>query len=94
MFLIIYSFQPIDSKPIPYQSELSTALGVGDEKSYGEIVKAIGRAAEAIRSTIPKTQKKPRFEDSKETFELFIAAHKRTWKIYLRNQNSELWLQY
>ena len=83
---------PLD--PTARQSELSTALGVGDEKSYGEIVKAIGRAAEAIRSTIPKTQKKPRFKDSKETFELFIAAHKRTWKIYLRNQNSELWLQY
>ena len=42
-----------------HKRELFTALGVGDEKSYEEIIKAIGKAAKAIRSTMSKTQRKP-----------------------------------
>ena len=51
--------ESIRCNPTAYQSELSTALGVGDEKSYGEIVKAIGKAAKTIPSTVSKTQTKP-----------------------------------
>ena len=82
--------ESIRRNPTAYQRELSTALGIGDEKSYGEIVRAIGKAAKTIRSTMSKTQTKPWYEDSKETMEPLIAIRKRAWKMYLRNQNEEL----
>ena len=74
--------ESIRRNPTAYQRELSTALGIGDEKSYGEIVRAIGKAAKTIRSTMSKTQTKPWYEDSKETLEPLIAARKRAWKMY------------
>ena len=63
-----------------------TTLSVGDEKSYGEVVKA-------TRSKIPKTQTKPWYEKSKETLEPFIKGRKRAWKMYTLNQNGEFWEQ-
>ena len=59
--------ESIRRNPTAYQRELSTALGIGDEKSYGEIVRAIGKAAKTIdqqcrrlkRNRGTKTQRKP-----------------------------------
>ena len=71
--------ESISHKPTAYQREFSTAFGVGDEKSYEEIVKAIGKAAKVIQSTISKTQTKPWGEESKETLESLITVCMSAW---------------
>ena len=66
--------------PAVSKCELLTALDAGDDRSYKEITKALGKAAKAIRSEMSKTQTKLWYEDSKETLVPLIAARKRERK--------------
>ena len=49
--------ESIRSNPTAYQCELSTELGVEDEKSFEAIVNAIGKSAKPIGSAMSKTQR-------------------------------------
>ena len=70
-----------------YQDELSSVLQ--DVKCYEDIVGAIARAAEAVRSKMPRKRTRPWYEESRETLAPLIAARKRAWQKYLRNQSEE-----
>ena len=85
--------ESIRRNPTAYQCELSTELGVEDEKSFDAIVNAIGKSAKPIGSAMSKTQITPWYEESNETLEPLITARKTAWIMYLRNQK-ELWQQY
>ena len=75
--------------PAAYQRELQNNLGEEKNKSYEEIVRAIGEAADKIRSKVSTKPTKQWYEASRETLEPLITARKEAWKLYLRNQTVE-----
>ena len=80
---------PRNKNPAAYHTELQNNLDEVKNKSYEEIVRAIGGAADKIRSKVPTKQTKQWYEASRGTLEPLITARKEAWKLYLRNQTIE-----